>query len=135
MDLLSHFFYTICALVSGIFNHEPQDAPGAKFRCTVYMGTLEGDRRVINDAVSGLREQFGPDSYNVLSQNCNHFADAFCQALIGQPTPAWVNRLANFGSYFGCLFPPSMLGDAPVNDGGKYNNLQSYYCLSIAHGS
>ncbi len=112
-------FYPI--FVSGIFNHEPQDAPGAKYRLTVYMGTLEGDRRVINDAVYGLREKFGPDSYNILSQNCNHFADALCQALINQRTPTWVNRIANVGSYFSCLLPPGMLGDAPVNDeGGKY---------------
>ncbi len=121
-------FFTQYVLVSGIFRHEPQDAPGAKFRCSVSMGKLEGGTRAIDDAVYQLREEFGPNDYNILSRNCNHFSNAFCMALIDQPTPAWVNRVANIGSYFSCLFPPQMLGDAPVNEGGgnyKYLNISS----------
>ncbi len=114
----SFFFTEYVVLVSGIFHHDPQDAPGARFRCTVTMGILEGSTKAINDAVYRLREEFGPDDYNVLSRNCNHFSDALCRALIDQPTPPWVNRMANVGSYFSCLFPPQMLGDAPVNEGG-----------------
>ncbi len=107
-------------IISGIFHHEPKDAPGAKFRCTVCMGVFEGNAGRISDAVCLLRDDFGPDDYNFLSRNCNHFADAFCKALIDQRAPAWVNRMANIGSYFSCLFPPQMLGDAPVNEGGNF---------------
>ncbi|CAN0283618.1 unnamed protein product, partial [Phaeothamnion confervicola] len=68
----------------------------------------------VNDALDSLRSEFGPDRYNVLSNNCNSFADAFLRELTGRPAPAWVNRLAWLGSWFSCCLPPEMLGEAPV---------------------
>ncbi|KAG5184663.1 PPPDE putative peptidase domain-containing protein [Tribonema minus] len=100
----------------GIFSHEPKDAPGARFRCSVSMGTFTGGQAAIDDAIASLRGDFGPDAYHILCRNCNSFSNAFCEALLNKPIPAWVNRAAWMGSWFSCLVPPQMLGQAPVND-------------------
>lgn len=61
------------------------------------------------------------DSYNLVSKNCNHFADAFVFAMLNIHIPSYVNRLANLGNMVSCLFPPSLMNQAPVgqdNGGG-----------------
>ncbi|CAN0301361.1 unnamed protein product, partial [Hapterophycus canaliculatus] len=93
-------------------------APGARFREAVGMGSFTGGSRALADAIDSLREDFGPDRYNVLTRNCNTFSSALCEELVGRPIPGYVNRLAWMGSWFSCLMPPGMLGDAPVNEGG-----------------
>lgn len=102
----------------GIFSHDPKDAPGARYRCSVNMGTVEGGQSAVDDAISRLRGEFGPDRYNLINRNCNSFSDAFCQELTGKGIPGWVNRVAYIGSWFSCLVPPQMLGEAPVNETG-----------------
>ena len=64
-----------------------------------------------------LQSNFGPDAYNLIHKNCNHFANAFVMKLIGRPIPPHVNRLAHMGSYISCIFPKKMLEAAPVGDG------------------
>ena len=36
------------------------------------------------------------DKYNLITHNCNHFADTFVTILTGSGIPSWVNRLAYF---------------------------------------
>ncbi|CAM9366015.1 unnamed protein product [Pylaiella littoralis] len=103
----------------GIFDHDPRKAPGARFRESVSMGSFSGGSSVLRGAIDSLREDFGPDRYNVLTRNCNTFSSALCEELVGRPIPGYVNRLAWMGSWFSCLMPPSMLGDAPVNEGSS----------------
>jgi deubiquitinase DESI2 len=76
----------------------------------------------INDAKRELEAEFGPNNYNIITRNCNSFSNAFCMALLNKPIPAWVNRLAYMGSWFSCLLPQQMLGDAPVNATGNAAN-------------
>ncbi|KAF4740937.1 hypothetical protein FOZ63_016418, partial [Perkinsus olseni] len=52
-----------------------------------------------------LRDEFRGDSYHVVKKNCNHFSDAFCRAILGRALPAWVNRLAWWGSWCACCIP------------------------------
>jgi len=49
----------------GIFDSSPKDAPGAKFRESIELGTFEGGSAELNSAISDLREDFGPDRYNL----------------------------------------------------------------------
>lgn len=67
-----------------------------------------------------LRDEFGPDRYNLIRRNCNHFANALVWRLLGRTIPGHVNRLADFGVCFSCLLPKKMLEEAPVgpNAGG-----------------
>ena len=54
-----------------------------------------------------------------MAKNCNHFADAFIFAMLNKRIPSYVNRLANLGNMVSCLFPPSLMNQAPVGqDGG-----------------
>ena len=67
-----------------------------------------------------LREEFGPDRYNLIRRNCNHFANALVWRLLRRTIPGYVNRLADFGVCCSCLIPKKFLEEAPVgpNAGG-----------------
>ena len=67
-----------------------------------------------------LRTEFGPEAYNLITKNCNHFANALVYTLLAKQIPTYVNRLANLGSFVSCLLPKKMLENAPV--GGDTNN-------------
>eukprot|EP00612_Vaucheria_litorea_P000680 CAMPEP_0171452942 /NCGR_PEP_ID=MMETSP0945-20130129/853_1 /TAXON_ID=109269 /ORGANISM="Vaucheria litorea, Strain CCMP2940" /LENGTH=201 /DNA_ID=CAMNT_0011977719 /DNA_START=97 /DNA_END=699 /DNA_ORIENTATION=+ len=110
----------------GIFSHSPREAPGALFRCSIKMGTIT-NRATLERALSDLRPEFLPNSYNVLNRNCNTFSDAFCLALLDKPIPGYVNRVANLGNAFSCLFPPQMIGNAPVNEDRSFAASNNVY--------
>ncbi|GMH92228.1 hypothetical protein TL16_g12284, partial [Triparma laevis f. inornata] len=90
---------------AGIFQDTPKQAAGAKYSHSLNMGTFEGSAADIRAAVSDLRDDFGPNSYNILTKNCNHFSDALCLRLLNVNAPGYVNRAAYFGSFFSCLIP------------------------------
>eukprot|EP00804_Cyclotella_cryptica_P010693 CCRYP_005493-RA/>CCRYP_005493-RA protein AED:0.04 eAED:0.04 QI:548/1/1/1/0.5/0.2/5/2118/209 len=98
----------------GIFDSSPKDAPGATFRESIELGTFEGGSSELNAAISDLREDFGPDRYNLIRRNCNHFANALVWRLLGRSIPGHVNRLADLGVCCSCLLPKKMLEEAPV---------------------
>lgn len=80
------------------------------------MGDFKGTSKDIETIIQSLRPQFGGKDYHVLNRNCNSFANEFLLRLIGKEIPGYVNRMANIGSYFSCLLPPQMAGNAPVDD-------------------
>ena len=45
----------------GVFDSSPKEAPGAKFRESIELGHFEGGSAELNSAISGLRDEFGPD--------------------------------------------------------------------------
>ena len=65
-----------------------------------------------------LKSQFQGEQYNLMTKNCNHFSEALATRLLNKPFPGYVNRLANLGGMVSCLIPPSLLGDAPVDQQG-----------------
>mmetsp|Transcript_13495 Transcript_13495/g.22163 ORF Transcript_13495/g.22163 Transcript_13495/m.22163 type:complete len:214 (-) Transcript_13495:103-744(-) len=104
---------------SGVFFHDPKDVPGeATFRESVELGTYTGTSMALDKILDTLKPQFSEDSYNLVSKNCNHFSDAFVFAMLNVRIPGYVNRLANLGNMVSCLFPPSLLGQAPVGQSG-----------------
>ena len=65
--------------------------------------------------------QFKPDSYNILTKNCNHFSDALVRRLLAKPIPGYLNRLAMLGGCCGPCLPPSLGGtgaNGPVGGPG-----------------
>jgi hypothetical protein len=102
----------------GVFTHPAKEVSTAKFRESILLGEFDGTSRDIDSALDELRPKFAGDSYNLLLKNCNHFADAFSTRLLHKPIPDYVNRMAYIGSYFSCLLPPSMTGQAPVDSAG-----------------
>jgi len=104
----------------GIFDSSPKEAPGAQFREAIELGAFDGGSSELQSAISDLRDEFGPDRYNLIRRNCNHFANALVWRLLGRTIPGHVNRLADFGVCLSCLLPKKMLEEAPVgpNAGG-----------------
>ncbi|KAE8719722.1 putative receptor-like protein kinase [Hibiscus syriacus] len=50
-----------------------------------------------NQILQELSREWPGSSYDLLSKNCNHFCDEFCERLGVQKLPGWVNRFANAG--------------------------------------
>ncbi|CAK4093610.1 unnamed protein product [Aphanomyces euteiches] len=99
---------------AGIFSSEPKQAQGAIFRESIEMGEFEGTYQDAKRIIDDMRSEFQGDHYNLLTRNCNTFSNEACIRLVGQPIPAFVNRIAYFGSCFSCLIPKQLMGDAPV---------------------
>ncbi|KAL7535823.1 hypothetical protein ACHAXR_008906 [Thalassiosira sp. AJA248-18] len=104
----------------GIFDSSPKEAPGAKYRVSIELGSFDGGSSELQSAISDLRDEFGPDRYNLIRRNCNHFSNALSWRLLGRSIPGHVNRLADFGVCCSCLLPKKLLEEAPVgpNAGG-----------------
>ena len=92
------------------------------------MGVVES-QIIVDDAVASMRSEFDGDRYNLLSRNCNNFSDEFCVAVLNKRIPGWVNRMAYMGSWFSCLIPPQMLGEAPVNESGSGRSDPGYQMI------
>jgi len=108
---VGRYEYTFAA-GSGIYNHEPKQVPaGVKLRESVPMGNFKGTTTDLEKIISELRNSFGGSDYHVLNKNCNAFADAFLQRIVGKPSPAYVNRMAFYGSFFSCFLPDSLNQD------------------------
>lgn len=109
----------------GIYEGPPRQAPGARFRCQIDMGTFDGGTQELNKALDELRHNggFGSNGYNLIKRNCNHFCNALVWRLLRRPIPGYVNRLATVGDCCSCLLPKEMLGDSPV--GGSNENNQA----------
>jgi len=100
----------------GIFESTPKFAPGARFREQIEIGGFEGGQSELNKAISELRNDYGPNDYNLIRKNCNHFANALCWKLLRKTLPGHVNRLADIGMCCSCLLPKKLLENAPVGD-------------------
>ena len=103
---------------SGVFNHSPRAAGGARFRESVEMGDVPS-QGLVSTALEELRHEFKGTDYHILERNCNHFAEALIWRLLNRQLPGYVNRMAGLGSMFSCLMPQSMLKDAPVDGNGS----------------
>lgn len=64
-----------------------------RFRESIEMGSFEGDPRAVDAAISELRPVFGPDMYNIMTNNCNHLSDALCRHLLQKPIPGECRHL------------------------------------------
>lgn len=120
----------------GVFDGPPRTAPGARFRCQLDLGTFEGGMDRLHRALDELRHGggFGPDGYNLIRRNCNHFCNALVWQLARRTIPPHVNRLANIGECCSCLLPRQLLlGDSPV--GGGSENASGNRASSVAGGA
>jgi deubiquitinase DESI2 len=122
----------------GVFYHQPKGAPNVPFRKQVLLGTVNFSSAKVRQIVDSLRSDFQGESYHILNNNCNSFANALCVALLEKPIPGYVNRLAGVGSCFSCLIPKHMLGSSPVtstgNSGGRSIQMSSFKNRSAGIG-
>jgi hypothetical protein len=113
---------------AGIFEQSPKVVPNAIFRESVYMGAIldAPSSQVVRRAIADLRDEFHGEAYHLIRRNCNHFANAFCWALLRKTIPAHVNRLAELGVCFSCLLPRKLLEDSPVRAPGDNQGFQRF---------
>uniref|UniRef100_A0A803Q7S9 PPPDE domain-containing protein n=1 Tax=Cannabis sativa TaxID=3483 RepID=A0A803Q7S9_CANSA len=60
-------------------------------------GFCEQGTGVFSCPAGELSREWRGDSYDLLSKNCNHFCDEYCERLGVPKLPGWVNRFAHAG--------------------------------------
>ncbi|XP_038977349.1 deSI-like protein At4g17486 isoform X4 [Phoenix dactylifera] len=93
---------------SGVFEVEPRQCPGFRFRKSIFMGTT-----------------------------CLDPMQDICYKLTGNRIPKWVNRLARIGALCNCLLPETLKisavhhdPDSQAEDGEKRRLRSAFSCLS-----
>lgn len=91
---------------SGVFEVEPRECPGFKFRKSIFIGTTDMDPIQVREFMEQQSAYYRGDTYHLVMKNCNHFSEDMCYRLTGNRIPKWVNRLARIGSliFHYCLF-------------------------------
>ena len=84
---------------SGVFEVEPRQCPGFKFRKSIFMGITYLDPREVREFMEQQSGNYYGDTYHLIIKNCNHFSDDICHKLTGKRIPKWVNRLARIGIF------------------------------------
>ncbi|KAL9663173.1 hypothetical protein QQ045_028012 [Rhodiola kirilowii] len=96
---------------SGIFEVDPHECPGFKFRKSILMGTTSLNDDQVRDLMEFHSERYHGNTYHLINKNCNHFSADLCKKLTGNSIPKWVNRLAKIGSKCTSLLPKSLKGN------------------------
>ncbi|BBG94935.1 PPPDE putative thiol peptidase family protein, partial [Prunus dulcis] len=93
---------------SGVFEVEPRQCPGFKFRKSIFIGTTSLDPTQVREFMERQSLSYNGDTYHLIVKNCNHFCRDICHKLTGKSIPKWVNRLAKIGSICNCVLPEAL---------------------------
>lgn len=86
-----------CVIGSGVFECPRTKNPMYIFRESLSLGYTSLSSSRVKEILTELSSEWPGYSYDVLSKNCNHFCNEFCEKLEVEKLPAWVNRFANAG--------------------------------------
>nr|XP_019711055.1 uncharacterized protein LOC105059531 [Elaeis guineensis] len=89
--------FGFCEYGSGVFSCPPRRNPMYTYRESIVLGMTNSSIFTVNQILRELSRAWPGRSYDLLSRNCNHFCDAFCELLGVPKLPGWVNRFANAG--------------------------------------
>ena len=103
---------------SGVFTSNPGQVPNATYCCSYNMGAFR-DRTKALTTLNQVKNRFRANEYSLITQNCNHFAEAYLLELCGKRLPSYVNRLARAGSWIQFLLPQSLKSLNPIPEGGS----------------
>lgn len=70
------------------------------FRETILLGKTTLSYREIYNMLDSIKEKFPGNSYHAIRKNCNTFTNCFSEALLNQPIPSWVDRMAGIARFF-----------------------------------
>ncbi|XP_070041625.1 deSI-like protein At4g17486 isoform X2 [Nicotiana tomentosiformis] len=112
---------------SGVFELEPRQCPGFKFRKSVFMGTTYLDPIQLREFIERQSVNYNGDSYHLIAKNCNHFSDDICYRLTGKRMPKWVNRLARVHYATAFFQKPSKLP--------RYDMIQMCKTMTVRRGN
>ncbi|KAI4207095.1 MAG: hypothetical protein LQ348_000679 [Seirophora lacunosa] len=92
--------------LSGVYSTPPGlEPPGGTFRCSLLQGLTLRAPREIEAVIVEVSRAFPGTSYNLLTNNCNHFSSFLCEKLTGRAAPSWMNRAATIGIVLPCIVP------------------------------
>ncbi|KAI9653075.1 MAG: hypothetical protein M1821_007726 [Bathelium mastoideum] len=92
--------------VSGVYWTRPRlEPPGGTFRVEILHGFSYLPVDDIEGIVREVSQKFLGPSYNLLTNNCNHFTSYLCHRLTSRRAPSWLNRAASIGVALPCLVP------------------------------
>ncbi|KAF5772305.1 putative PPPDE peptidase domain, PPPDE putative peptidase domain superfamily [Helianthus annuus] len=89
--------FGFCEEGSGVFNCPFGRNPMYTYRESIVLGNTYLTKSKVNQILRELSREWPGDCYDLLSKNCNHFCDEFCERLGVPKLPGWVNRFANAG--------------------------------------
>jgi len=101
------------------FHRPRQEPPGGTFRLEILQGFTVRSDAELDAVIREASERFQGTSYNLLTNNCNHFTSYLCQKLTSQPAPRWINRAASIGVALPCVVPRDWISppDCDSSDG------------------
>ncbi|PKA55985.1 DeSI-like protein [Apostasia shenzhenica] len=89
--------FGFCEDGSGVFSCPSSKNPMYTYRERIVLGETDCSLLKVKQILRELNREWPGSSYDLLSKNCNHFCDAFCESLGVPKLPGWVNRFANAG--------------------------------------
>ncbi|XP_010933984.1 uncharacterized protein [Elaeis guineensis] len=89
--------FGFCENGTGVFSCPPSKNPMYTYRERILLGETNCSILKVSQILRELSREWPGDSYDLLSKNCNHFCDAFCERLGVPKLPGWVNRFASVG--------------------------------------
>lgn len=89
--------FGFCEQGTGVFSCPSGKNPMYTYRERVVLGSTNFSIFKVNQILRELSREWPGHTYDLLSRNCNHFCDEFCERLGVQKLPGWVNRFANAG--------------------------------------
>ena len=94
---------------TGIFEGEPKQCDGFKFRESILIGKTDMSEAEVRSLMEELGKDYRGNAYNLITKNCNHFCNRVCIKLTGNPIPNWVNRLARIGKFWSKFTSPFLV--------------------------
>ncbi|KAK3044494.1 hypothetical protein LTS18_001145, partial [Coniosporium uncinatum] len=93
--------------------------PGGTFRTEILQGFSFLSDAEMEDVIREASQRFQGTSYNLLTNNCNHFTNYLCMKLTGKSAPGYLNRAANIGVALPCVVPREWVNppDYDTSDG------------------
>ncbi|GLU24308.1 hypothetical protein SLE2022_402520 [Rubroshorea leprosula] len=89
--------FGFCEEGTGVFSCPSGKNPMYTYRESIVLGKTNCSIFEVNQILRELSREWPGHAYDLLSKNCNHFCDEFCERLGVPKLPGWVNRFANAG--------------------------------------
>ncbi|KAA8539954.1 hypothetical protein F0562_026646 [Nyssa sinensis] len=89
--------FGFCEQGTGVFSCPSGKNPMYTYRECIVLGKTNFSTSKVNQILRELSREWPGNSYDLLSKNCNHFCDEFCERLGVPKLPGWVNRFAHAG--------------------------------------
>eukprot|EP00035_Acanthoeca_spectabilis_P010385 m.184116 g.184116 ORF g.184116 m.184116 type:complete len:170 (-) comp15006_c2_seq3:2166-2675(-) len=104
----------------GIQKATPGSTPAGAPTTVVSNGTTEVPKWMFEQYLDGIRDRYTTDTYNLLSNNCNNFADEAAKFLTGKGVPENVSQLPDefLSTPLGAMMAPLIDGFYSKMGGG-----------------